>query len=565
MANTRRIKSKRNSRLTLVSPANPAGTNPAGTEPVGTEPASAEPASAEPASIQPAGTEPEQQAELVQLDELAELEQLAGLRRSLAAAGAPAEILALLDNAASAEDALDQLAQAGVLPSPEESLNGLLESFEPLLEPGCDQLSAELSGFEFLSVIGQMAPADVGLPTLLLELIGQAEGQGSGEALAMLRLLAAIGPAEVREPAQAAGDRLVSAGQTDLPWTAGLGQPKPGKCFGYRDDLGAQQSLAMTFSYGRRRHAVVVLIDHDLGGGVKDCFVSDSPDWIRSRYRAEGSRAGLEFRDYQPAEARAILELALGRQPCPVEPDQVEDVASYLGLLRARAELLPAGGQLPSRYASRGAASPAAGRASRNGRRGPASGPGSRDVHRVKITLRGARPPIWRRLEVPSDITVRRLHDVIQQAFGWEDSHLWVFSAPDGEYGIADRELGFRSAASRKLAAVAPDPGDRVRYTYDFGDGWEHDIVVEDVRPAEPGVAYPRCTAGRRACPPEDCGGIWGYQELLAVLADPGDEQHADMLEWLGLESAAEFDPAAFDPDETSIALAPLARVLVKR
>jgi hypothetical protein len=184
-------------------------------------------------------------------------------------------------------------------------------------------------------------------------------------------------------------------------------------------------------------------------------------------------------------------------------------------------------------------------------------------VHVIKVVLRGARPPIWRRLEVPSESTLEQVHHTIQEAFGWAGYHLWVFETLSGEYGLADPELGHRSAASRTLRQVAPNAGSRLRYTYDFGDGWDHDVSVEKVTAAEPGIAYPRCLTGRRACPPEDCGGIWGYEELIEVLSDPGHDEHEERLEWLGLDSAQEFDPAAFDLAEVNAALARLATVLV--
>jgi hypothetical protein len=189
--------------------------------------------------------------------------------------------------------------------------------------------------------------------------------------------------------------------------------------------------------------------------------------------------------------------------------------------------------------------------------------PGS-TVHRLKITLRGSQPPIWRRLEVPSDSTLEQLHHIIQTAFGWEGYHMWVFQTPAGDYGLADHELGHRNAASQRLGKAASRPGARLGYTYDFGDDWEHDILIEAVIDAVPGAAYPHCLAGRRACPPEDCGGIWGYQELLEILADPGHDEHAERLEWLGLDSAGQFDPATFDIAEVNSALSPLATVLRK-
>lgn len=185
-------------------------------------------------------------------------------------------------------------------------------------------------------------------------------------------------------------------------------------------------------------------------------------------------------------------------------------------------------------------------------------------VHQIKVTLAGSRPPIWRRLAVPSRITLRALHDVLQAAFGWEDYHMWVFENKLGRYGVADRELNIASATAKRLDRVVPAEGDRLSYIYDFGDNWEHAIVVEAVTPPEAGLAYPRCLTGRRACPPEDSGGVWGYDYLLEVLADPKHEEHEDWLEWLGLDSADQFDPAAFDLTRTNAALAGLATVLIK-
>ncbi len=190
--------------------------------------------------------------------------------------------------------------------------------------------------------------------------------------------------------------------------------------------------------------------------------------------------------------------------------------------------------------------------------------PSTPAAHRIKVTLAGSRPPIWRRLEVPSAITLASLHRVLQTAFGWEDYHMWVFENAMGRYGVADRELRIANAATKRLDHVTPAPGDRLGYTYDFGDDWEHTLQIEAVIPAEPGIAYPRCLAGRRACPPEDCGGIWGYGDLLEVLADPAHDEHEERLEWLGLESADQFDPAAFDLVATNNALSHLATVLTK-
>jgi hypothetical protein len=176
-------------------------------------------------------------------------------------------------------------------------------------------------------------------------------------------------------------------------------------------------------------------------------------------------------------------------------------------------------------------------------------------ILQVKISLLGSsKPPVWRRLLIPADIRLDRLHGVIQAAMGWEDYHMHAFSDGSCEYGLADPELGHRDERRATLGRLLKREGEQIRYTYDFGDDWEHEIVVEKVLPAEPGVRYPICVAGKGACPPEDCGGVWGYEHLREVLADPADEEHGEMLEWLGLQAAA-FDPARFDVDEVNRAL----------
>lgn len=511
---------------------------------------------------------------------------MARLGQAFSATGAPDEALQLIAGAQSIDDAMEQLAAAGLLPSEEESRRGLISWFTPLLEPGCDQLDADLLGSSFLGMMRAACAdypdeAEQDVPAVLGQLILQLQDDQSPEVLAMMRVLAAVGPAEVRPAAADAAAKLVAAGLADLPWAEGLGAPQPGPCFGYGDDLGEQLSVVISFRYGRKPHAVAVLIDNVLGGGIKDCWVTDrTPDSIRNKCRAAAREPGLEFFDLEGAQARAILEQALARQPCPEQPDQIEDVGENMDLLRSRLALLPeaesdttpGGGitQAAKATATRKAAARETAKADRSAGAGTRTVAGTRaapsgSVHRVKVTLRGTKPPIWRRFEVPSELTLSQLHTVIQRGFGWQGGHMWLFETPAGDFGVPDADLGFRNAASLRLSAVAAASRDRIRYEYDFGDSWEHDIVVELVLPAEPGKAYPRCTGGKRACPPEDCGGVWGYYELLEVLADPSCDEHAERLDWLGLESAADFDPASFDQDATNLALAPTAKVLVRR
>jgi hypothetical protein len=179
----------------------------------------------------------------------------------------------------------------------------------------------------------------------------------------------------------------------------------------------------------------------------------------------------------------------------------------------------------------------------------------------LKVTLRGIRPPIWRRIRIADDTTLSKLHQVIQLAMGWEDAHLHEFQIGDRRYGEPSDE-GWPGAARTysennvKLASLVDQGIMQFRYLYDFGDGWEHQVVVEKVQPLDPDQQYPSLTGGKRACPPEDCGGVYGYLRLFEVLADPTDEEHAELTEWVG----GSFDPEHFDLQSVNQTLAPMAR-----
>ena len=177
----------------------------------------------------------------------------------------------------------------------------------------------------------------------------------------------------------------------------------------------------------------------------------------------------------------------------------------------------------------------------------------SETVYQLKVTLVGSKPPIWRRIQVLGDTSLAKLHQILQDVMGWTDSHLHQFVV-DGVYiGVPDPDFGMevRNEKTVKLSQVAHGERSKFTYEYDFGDSWEHQILVEKVLEAEPGVRYPVCLAGKRACPPEDCGGIWGYASLLQTIQNPDDPEHEDMLEWLG----GGFDPEAFDLDAINQAL----------
>lgn len=236
----------------------------------------------------------------------------------------------------------DQLGGAGLPPWAVDMVARIVSSWTPLLRRGCDALDAELVGSELLGMLRLLAPADADLAQLATWLIGDAVAMGSREALAMVSVLATLAPGEVRPVAAAAAAQLSAAGIAAPPWAAGVGRPTVGMCFGYADFFGQQETIGLCFGYGRIRHAFSVLIDHMLGGGIKDCFITGHPGELRVKYRSLAQRSGLGCQDYTPADAATILGRALANEPCPELPDQAEDVRRHIDLLRSRLDLLSA-------------------------------------------------------------------------------------------------------------------------------------------------------------------------------------------------------------------------------
>jgi len=179
-------------------------------------------------------------------------------------------------------------------------------------------------------------------------------------------------------------------------------------------------------------------------------------------------------------------------------------------------------------------------------------------LFQFKITLVGAKPPIWRRIQV-KDCTLDTFHRQIQAAMGWSNSHLYQFEIQGKLYGEPDvLDCGYDNSAlfdsrATLLSDVLPARGKRFafKYHYDFGDDWAHSVVWEGNPDADPETKYPLCVAGERACPPEDCGGVWGYDRFLEAIEDPKDEEHEVMLEWVG----GRFDPEEFDPTAATKAM----------
>ena len=171
------------------------------------------------------------------------------------------------------------------------------------------------------------------------------------------------------------------------------------------------------------------------------------------------------------------------------------------------------------------------------------------DIAQIKVSLLNVELAIWRRLEVPPEITLARLHVALQAAMGWQDYHLHAFRIREIEYGVPNPDyepMGVplkddRRTTLRSLVSV----DESFVYEYDFGDGWEHEILVEAVLAPRPRTRYPRVVDGARACPPEDVGGTPGYVAFLDAVADPRHAEHASVLDWAG----GSFDPEAFDID----------------
>jgi hypothetical protein len=181
-------------------------------------------------------------------------------------------------------------------------------------------------------------------------------------------------------------------------------------------------------------------------------------------------------------------------------------------------------------------------------------------IYQIKVSLDGTHPPIWRRILVPGNTTLLKLHDILQIVMGWYDYHLHMYkiggsffgNPADDEYG----DLGTIDEANYKLSQVIHNDGQRFSYEYDFGDSWHHTLLVEKILPPKESVRYPVCLKGKRACPPEDVGGVWGYENFLDAIRDPNHDEHVEYLTWIG----GEFDPEAFDLERVNTRLRSMGR-----
>jgi hypothetical protein len=476
---------------------------------------------------------------------------------------------------------------------PEQMLDELLRDVATVAS-GDDAFDAELAGAAFLAAVTAIGEELV--PTLVKELIPQIEAKRDSAALALLLATGTVAAGlqdQLATAAKTAAGRLAAAGIRQPRWAAALGEPvRVGDCVRLSDTGQTTSVLAASFRRGDHGQGFLIMVDEIDYVAVDIILVrgEDMPgalDDIRTGARGDGLDMRTEMLD--PAELRWYAEQALdavdpdwlaepawwmsdedddeedgtpfaassvlvrrwladlpeARKPAGARPyPDPEDPHNPIGV-EALASLLSGAGN-PFGGLPFGRPIPAKLPAKRKKSNGPAP------IYQIKVGLRGAKPPIWRRLLVPADVSLARLHDIIQVAFGWDGGHLHAFETPYGDFGHADPELGHRSEGPVTLEQVAPQAKDKIQYTYDFGDGWAHDIVVEKVLDRDSTLTYPRCTGGRRAAPPDDCGGIWGYQELIEIIADPRHPEHTERLAWLGLDDPRQFDPAAFDVDEVN-------------
>lgn len=184
----------------------------------------------------------------------------------------------------------------------------------------------------------------------------------------------------------------------------------------------------------------------------------------------------------------------------------------------------------------------------------------SNHIYQIKVTLKDTHPPIWRRIQTASNTTLLKLHDILQIVMGWDDYHLHMFTIDGLIYGDpADDEFGdfgTEDESRFRLNQVISREGQQFTYEYDFGDSWDHLLLVEKILPPQEGVRYPICTKGKRSCPPEDVGGVWGYENFLNAIRNPDHEEHEEYLTWIG----GKFEPEDFDLENVNDQLRSMGR-----
>ncbi|MFC4080227.1 plasmid pRiA4b ORF-3 family protein, partial [Amycolatopsis samaneae] len=402
---------------------------------------------------------------------------------------------------------------------PEALIKGLAAVGEDLLAEE-DPLHAEVTG---ALVLANSRLGGDAVELFADSLFPAIEAEASPGALALLLAVGAVGDGSLGEAASAAAARLVGAGVPEPRWAAELAEPVTvSACKRLGDTLGLVTVFVCVFHRAGRPHGFVITVDSGDCGAAGEIMLAEEHDVpvVVDSLRADCTGAGLEFveEDLDPADFRWRVENALDAREVhdgdPLaellmgdEPDEDAELPAYSAnamVVRGRLRGLPESPKPKTPHpadcgdsVSYPTSAPVrdlgpVGTEKLPPKRKKPDGPAP--VYQLKVSLKGAKPPIWRRLEVPADTTLAWLHEIIQVAFEWEHSHLHVFQTPYGDFGIPDPELDFRDEDAVTLEQVTPEAKSKIRYLYDFGDHWEHEILVEKVLAADAAKVYPRCT-----------------------------------------------------------------------
>ena len=419
-------------------------------------------------------------------------------------------------------------------------------------------------------------------PNVVPMLIGQFEARRDGVSLAVLATLALLAEGEAGAAAARGAARLWRAGVLPPDWFEELDRALVAdECLCVRRELDGDLLFLLSFRRAGRRHAFAAVVRDEQHGPAE--AIAPLPAEVLPERLTDLVEELVPIDEFdtvtiellEPVEARRLLETALrsravqdSRLDLEARFEQWDESATpnvlgappyptMVAALRNRIDSLPppprallsdecwegedqegfeldfdaafpdfpaafGAGVFVTDYAHQDVPPTAfgLGRIELPPRRGPLDGPAQ--VYRLRIDLKGAKPPIWRRVEVPGDLTLAALHDVIQTVFEWDGYHLHVFETAAGDFGDGDVDLGHGLDGEVTVEQILAGPGAKLTYVYDYGDYWEHSVRVERTYEADPEVHYPRCTGGRRAAPPEDCGGLWEYQESLREHGDAG-------------------------------------------
>jgi hypothetical protein len=433
---------------------------------------------------------------------------------------------------------------------------------------------------------------------LVTDLIPEMESRANTPALVALLALAAILDGPGGRAATAAVQRLRERDVPAPDWTNGLNAPlEVSDCQLFTEPGSGRAVLSAIFRRAWLQHGLLVEVN-EYDGGVDSMFVLESVamanpvEALRSRGRAirlEPSARPLspaEFRDCveDALEARLEQERADFDEDFPAsfdDPSYDPNLFELVTLVKARMRGLPMSAAAQARQEALHSALRAIDRMAASRQRKPISRaePSTRlepttrpavrpleptrrpagnpaPVYQIKAGLLGSNPPIWRRLEVRGDARLFDLHAILQIAFGWENRHLYLFATPYGGFGRPEPDDGdeFDDAAVT-LEQVVAGAGEQFTYSYDFGDEWQHDLMVERVLTADAALSYPRCTGGDRAAPPEDCGGIDGYQNLTDAIDNRRHPHYRRLLEWSQHNHGKTLEPKDFDVDDVNAQL----------